>query len=70
MALDLKHGTWMLFRNQQREKDSQPEFRGQVCLPDGRMMEMAGWVKEGKNGKFFSGKLGDMPMPKKPSNFR
>ncbi len=68
--MDLKPGTWVLFRNERKEKDTQPSHTGQVRLPDGRLMQLAGWVKEGKNGKFFSGKLDDMPVAKKPSNFR
>jgi hypothetical protein len=70
MAIDLRPGTWVLFRNQRRQKDTQPEYTGQLCLPDGRMMEIVSWVKEGKSGRFFSGKIGDMPEAKKPSGFR
>ena len=63
MAFDLSPSSWMLFRNKRKVKDADPEFTGQVCLPDGRQMQLLGWVKEGKNGKFFSGKLTDMPGP-------
>jgi uncharacterized protein (DUF736 family) len=28
-------------------------------LPDGKMQQIAGWVKDGQKGKFFSLKLSD-----------
>ena len=42
-----------LGRNQHRKNDKQPEFSGQ-CKVDGVDYWISGWVKEGKNGRFFS----------------
>ena len=40
-------------RNQHRKNDKQPEFSGQAKR-DGVDYWISGWVKEGKNGRFFS----------------
>lgn len=56
-----------LGRNQHKQNDKQPEFNGQ-CRIEGVEYWISGWVKEGKNGKFFS--LAFKPkeeQPKRPS---
>jgi hypothetical protein len=42
-----------LFRNDKREKDTQPNARG-TAMVDGVLYEISSWTKEGKNGKFQS----------------
>ena len=42
-----------LFRNDRREKDSQPEYTGSINI-EGVEYWLSGWVKEGKGKKFFS----------------
>jgi len=46
----------VIFKNNKKEKDTQPEYKGTVNV-DGKEYEISLWVKEGKNGKFFSGKI-------------
>ncbi len=54
MAYELNEGQGTLFRNTKKEEGSkQPDYRGEVKL-DGTLMEVAGWIKEGKNGKWVS----------------
>jgi hypothetical protein len=42
-----------LGKNQRREKDSHPEYSGQIDV-NGVGYWLSAWVKEGQNGKFFS----------------
>jgi uncharacterized protein (DUF736 family) len=47
-----KPGFGSLFRNK-KEKDTQPDYRGDACTPKGEQIEIAGWLKQDKNGKTF-----------------
>lgn len=40
-------------RNKDKQKETQPDFKGS-CEVDGKKYWISGWVKEGKQGKFFS----------------
>lgn len=42
-----------LFRNDRRENDKQPEYKGDGLI-NGVPVWISAWVKDGKNGKFFS----------------
>ena len=42
-----------LFRNTKRENERQPEYNGSINV-DGVDYWLSAWLKEGKNGKFFS----------------
>ena len=54
MAFELKEGQGSFFRNDKKPEGSkQPDYRGDLML-DGTLMEIAGWIKEGKNGKWMS----------------
>ena len=46
----------VIFKNNKKEKDTQPEYKGTVNV-EGKEYEISLWVKEGKNGKFFSGTI-------------
>lgn len=48
--------TVVIFKNNKREKETHPEYRGTVNV-EGKEYEISLWVKEGKSGKFFSGKI-------------
>jgi hypothetical protein len=54
MAYELNEGQGTLFRNDKKPEGSkQPDYRGEAKL-DGVLMEVAGWLKDGKNGKWMS----------------
>lgn len=42
-----------LGKNHRREKDTHPEYTGQIDI-DGVGYWLSAWVKEGQGGKFFS----------------
>ena len=63
MSYDNKD-SFVLFRNDRKEKDNQPDYTGKITLPDGTERRLAAWLKEGKSGKVFSGKVSDYQQPK------
>ena len=54
MTYTPKPGTGSLFRNDKKSKDIQPDYKGSLCLPDGSTVQIAGWIKQGQNGKFLA----------------
>lgn len=57
MAYENKEGFGALFRNENRATDKAPDYRGSFKGLDGVEYDIAGWVKEGKHGKFLSLKV-------------
>jgi hypothetical protein len=53
MAFTPKPGSGSLFKNERKEKDTHPDYRGDVCLEDGTVLKLAGWVKKTSGGKSF-----------------
>ena len=51
MAYELQDGQGTLFKNE-KQNDKQPDYRGQ-CKIDGRLLDMAGWLKQGKKVKYM-----------------
>lgn len=43
----------VLFKNDKATNDRAPQFTGKINV-GGKEFRLAAWVKEGKNGKFFS----------------
>lgn len=43
-----------IFKNTKKEKDSQPDYTASVKIGEDYYEFAAGWVKEGKNGKFMA----------------
>ena len=42
----------VLFKNDKREKESHPHYKGNIRVA-GQEFWLSAWVKEGKNGKFM-----------------
>jgi len=68
MAYEIKPGTATVFANKQKTNERYPDFRGQMMTPQGELLEIALWWKEGKSGKFLSGKV-QAPYGKTDSNY-
>jgi hypothetical protein len=53
MAYQQKDGSGALFPNDKQGNEKRPDYRGDVTM-GGVQYELAGWVREGKRGKFLS----------------
>lgn len=54
MAYEQKPGSGSLFKNDRKENDKHPDYKGTYKHHDGTEFNVAIWVKEGKKGKFLS----------------
>ena len=55
-----KPGFGSIFKNDYKSAENQPDYKGKILLQDGTEQQIALWVKEGANGKFFSAALSDV----------
>lgn len=56
----------VLFKNDRKEKDTHPDYKGS-CEINGEEMWMSAWIKDGKSGKFMSFSFTPKEQPKKQS---
>ena len=54
MAFEHKKGSFTLFRNQKRTKDTHPHLTGEGVDLNGNAIQISVWEKEGRAGTFFS----------------
>lgn len=54
MAYEHKAGELTLFKNERKENDRQPDYKGRGCGLDGQPLEIAGWLRQGQRGTFIS----------------
>ena len=57
----MQEGQFTLFKNNKTTNNA-PEYTGEIMV-NGKKMRLAAWVKEGKSGKFFSGKMSEPLQP-------
>jgi len=56
----------VLFKNDRKEKETHPDYKGS-CEINGEEMWMSAWLKNGKNGTFMSFSFTPKEQPKKQS---
>jgi uncharacterized protein (DUF736 family) len=52
----------VLFKNDKKGNEKAPDYKGKVNI-EGKEKDIAGWIREGKSGKFISIKISE-PMKK------
>jgi len=62
MAFVPKEGSGSLFKNKRKTTETHPDYTGSMMV-NGKEHWLSAWVKEGKNGKFFSVSLGKVKEP-------
>lgn len=53
MAFEQKDNSGSLFKNDRKEKETHPDYKGTAMI-DGKVYWISAWLKEGQKGKFFS----------------
>ena len=53
-----KENGGIIFKNNYKEKETQPDYKGKIDVK-GEEFDIALWIKEGKNGKFFSAQISE-----------
>lgn len=53
----MQEGQFTLFKNNKTTNNA-PEYTGEIMV-NGKKMRIAAWVKDGKSGKFLSGKVSE-----------
>ena len=48
----------VFFKNDKKGSENAPDYKGKINV-NGKELEIAGWVREGKNGKFISLKVSE-----------
>ena len=54
MAYEAKPGSFSLFKNDRKEKDTHPDYKGDGKDLDGNPVWVLAWLKDGSKGKFMS----------------
>ena len=50
--MEKRNNSGVLFKNDKKENDRAPEYKGNIMV-DGQEYWLSAWIKEGKTGKFM-----------------
>jgi hypothetical protein len=50
MAYEMKPSSGSLFKNDRKEKETHPDYKGKVMLPNGEVRWLSGWKKQTASG--------------------
>lgn len=67
MTFELRDGQGTLFKNDKKGNEKAPDYRGEAKI-SGEIWRVAGWLKDGKKGKWMSLQLeppGDAPSDRR-----
>ena len=54
MAYEPKPGSFSLFKNDRKEKETHPDYKGDGLALDGTPIWISAWIKKGAKGSFMS----------------
>ncbi len=63
MAYEQKEGQGSLFPNDRKEKETHPDWKGEIKI-NGKLYWLSGWDKKGGRGGFISVSIGDEKKPR------
>jgi hypothetical protein len=53
MAYEQKDNSGILFKNEKKQSDKHPDYKGNALI-GGKLYWLAGWIKKGKKGTFLT----------------
>lgn len=65
--METKQNTGAIFKNTNKKAETHPDYKGQINV-DGKLKEIALWIKDGKNGKFFSVSISEPYIKQESTN--
>lgn len=64
MAYEMRAGSGSLFKNDRKEKDTHPDLKGKVMLPNGEVRWLSAWKKTtGAGAAWLSISVGELVQP-------
>lgn len=70
MAYEMKPSSGSLFKNDRKEKETQPDLRGKIMLPNGEVRWVSAWKKKTAAGDtWLSLAIGDLVQQSGGSNY-
>lgn len=64
MAYEMRAGSGSLFKNDRKEKETHPDLKGKVMLPNGEVRWLSAWKKQTSAGAaWLSVSIGDLVQP-------